>query len=88
MRTQDEETHDCAALRTQLDGCMDELDGLRAAMANRSVIEQAKGMLMLRLEFDEAAAFAYLREASNRANRKVAEIASDVVRTRAGQLPG
>lgn len=64
-----------------------ELDGLRIAMRNRGVIEQAKGMLMLRLRVDEDKAFDYLRTMSNRTNRKLVEVAAEVVRTRAGE-PG
>lgn len=67
-----------------------ELDDLRIAMRNRGVIEQAKGMLMIRLQVDENTAFEYLRTLSNTTNRKLAEVAADVVRTRAGEseLPG
>jgi AmiR/NasT family two-component response regulator len=63
-----------------------ELDGLRAAMRHRGVIEQAKGMLMVRLQLDEDTAFEQLRTLSNTANRKLSDVAADVVRTRAGDL--
>lgn len=62
-----------------------ELDGLRIAMRNRALIEQAKGMLMVRLQIDESTAFDYLRTMSNRSNRKLVDVAGDVVRTRAGE---
>lgn len=62
-----------------------ELDGLRIAMRNRALIEQAKGMLMVRLQIDEAKAFDYLRTMSNQTNRKLVDVAGDVVRTRAGE---
>jgi hypothetical protein len=71
-------------LRTQLAEALAELDGLHTAMVNRGVIERAKGMLMVRLAIDEQAAFEYLRAASNRLNRRVAEIAAEIVETRAG----
>jgi AmiR/NasT family two-component response regulator len=71
-------------LRTRLAEAEAELDGLRIAMATRGVIERAKGMLMLRLSVDEDTAFEQLREASMRLNRRVADIAADVVNTRAG----
>lgn len=71
-------------LRSRLRAAEAELDGLRLAMANRGVIERAKGMLMLRLSVDEDAAFEHLREASMRLNRRVAEVATDVVSSRAG----
>jgi hypothetical protein len=73
------------SLRRQVAELQAEVDGLRTALLNRGVIEQAKGMLMLRLQIDDAAAFSYLREASNRTNRRLAEIAAEVVRTRAGE---
>ena len=47
-------------------------------MANRDVIEQAKGMLMLTLGADKETAFGYLRTASNHSNRRVAAIAVEV----------
>lgn len=72
----------------QLAAAHEELEGLRLAMRNRGVIEQAKGMLMLRFELDEEAAFGYLRTLSNTANRKLVDVARDVVRTRAGETTG
>lgn len=58
---------------------------LTQAMQSRAVIEQAKGMLMLRLQVDEDAAFGALRSMSNATNRKLFEVAADVIRTRAGE---
>ncbi|GAA0621641.1 hypothetical protein GCM10009547_25440 [Sporichthya brevicatena] len=63
-----------------------EVDGLRLAMRNRGVIEQAKGMVMLRLDVDEDAAFDHLRVLSNRTNRKLVDVATDVVRTRGADV--
>jgi hypothetical protein len=51
-----------------------EIHGLRRAMLNRSVIEQAKGMLMLRLGVDEEQAFVALSRLSQRTHVKVAEV--------------
>jgi AmiR/NasT family two-component response regulator len=73
-----------AAMSLRLREAEAELAGLRIAMASRGVIERAKGMLMLRLCVDEGAAFEYLREASMRLNRPLADVAADVVDTRAG----
>ncbi|MBA3742622.1 ANTAR domain-containing protein [Sporichthya sp.] len=72
-------------LHAQLAELQAELDGLRTAMRNRGVIEQAKGMLMVRLRVDEGKAFDYLRTLSNTTNRKLSEVAGEVVRTRAGE---
>lgn len=71
--------------RARLTEIQAELDGLRIAMRNRGVIEQAKGMLMLRLKVDEEQAFDYLRKLSNTSNRKLVDVAIEVVRTRAGE---
>jgi GAF domain-containing protein len=52
---------------------------LEQALSSRAVIEQAKGILMLTLHCSEDAAFAELRTRSQHANRKVREIAFDIV---------
>jgi GAF domain-containing protein len=70
-----------AAFRTNHD-----LVGLRAAMASRAVIEQAKGILMERHKVTEDQAFTILTHASQRTNVKLRDIASDLVRT--GALTG
>ncbi|ADD42476.1 SpoIIE family protein phosphatase [Stackebrandtia nassauensis] len=61
-----------------------ERDGLREAMRNRAVIEQAKGMLAERLSLDPEQAFRHMIEMSTRNNVKVAELAAAVV---AGRQP-
>jgi hypothetical protein len=57
----------------------DELETARLAAANRAVIEQAKGMLMLLGRCDADAAFARLSEVSQRERRKVRDIAGEFV---------
>jgi GAF domain-containing protein len=52
---------------------------MRLAMESRAVIEQAKGVLMAQRHVDAAQAFEILREASQRYNRKLRDIASGVV---------
>ncbi|MBM7808798.1 hypothetical protein JOD57_004635 [Geodermatophilus bullaregiensis] len=59
---------------------------LEAAMASRAVIEQAKGILIERHRLTPEQAFARLAEVSMHTNRKVRDIAADLVRT--GELPG
>jgi GAF domain-containing protein len=56
-------------------------DDLRLAMDHRSVIEQAKGILMERHRLTPDLAFRRLAEASMRRNRKLHDIAEDLVRT-------
>ncbi|MCV2491197.1 GAF and ANTAR domain-containing protein [Geodermatophilus sp. YIM 151500] len=52
---------------------------MRLAMESRAVIEQAKGVLMAQRHVDADAAFDILREASQRYNRKLREIATGIV---------
>jgi GAF domain-containing protein len=58
---------------------------LQAALENRDVIGQAKGVLMARHGLTAEQAFAELRSASQRRNLKLREIADAVAQT--GQLP-
>src|ERR1700712_3739587 len=53
--------------------------GLAAAQEARSVIEQAKGILMAQSRVDSDEAFDQLRRASQRQNRKLRDIAKDIV---------
>ncbi len=52
---------------------------LLEAVENRAVIEQAKGMLMLKHRCDADSAFGLLVEISRRERRKVREVAGDIV---------
>jgi hypothetical protein len=50
-----------------------------AALASRDLIGQAKGIIMARREIDDAAAFVVLKEASQRSNRRLRDVAEAVV---------
>jgi GAF domain-containing protein len=52
---------------------------MRIAMDSRAVIEQAKGVLMAQRHMDADQAFEVLRDASQRYNRKLREIAAGIV---------
>jgi hypothetical protein len=52
---------------------------LERAMQSRAVIEQAKGVLMARHRLDAGAAFAMLRDRSQRGDVKVADVAAQLV---------
>ena len=52
---------------------------MRVAMESRAVIEQAKGVLMAQRSVDAGQAFDILREASQRYNRKLRDIAAGIV---------
>jgi AmiR/NasT family two-component response regulator len=54
---------------------------MRAAVLNRDVIGQAKGILMERHRITADAAFALLAEASQRKNVKLADVAAHLVET-------
>ena len=60
-------------------------DHLRAALLNRDVIGQAKGILMARFDIDADAAFSTLKRVSQDQNKKLREIARQVAETR--ELP-
>jgi GAF domain-containing protein len=60
-------------------------DQLQTALEHRTLIEQAKGILMEREHLDAAAAFERLRAVARSSSRKVADVARDVLA--GGQLP-
>ena len=57
-----------------------EIDGLHAAMESRAIIEQAKGVIMGGLHCSADAAFAVLVAQSQAQNRKLREVAEELVR--------
>ncbi|MDT0167236.1 GAF and ANTAR domain-containing protein [Actinotalea sp. AC32] len=63
------------------------VDQLHAAMQSRSTIDQAMGIVMGRERCTSAEAFALLRTASQRQNRKLADVAVDLITTTTGQPP-
>ncbi|QSE86861.1 GAF and ANTAR domain-containing protein [Rhodococcus koreensis] len=67
------------SLSRDLDRAHHDLSGLKTAMENRGVIEQAKGALMASRGIDEDTAFASLVDASQRENVKLAAIAHRIV---------
>jgi GAF domain-containing protein len=58
---------------------VDQAHHMRVAMESRAVIEQAKGVLMAQRGIDATQAFDMLRDASQRYNRKLREIAAGIV---------
>jgi len=58
---------------------IDQAHNMRLAMDSRAVIEQAKGVLMAQRGVDADKAFDMLREASQRYNRKLRDIAAGIV---------
>jgi hypothetical protein len=62
-----------------LAGALDQVAQMKEAMSSRSVIEQAKGVIMTRRHCDAAAAFDILRSTSMRSNRKLRDVAATIV---------
>jgi GAF domain-containing protein len=62
-----------------------EFEGLGLALSSRTVIGQAEGIVMERLQVDADQALAYLKRVSSHTNTKLVQVALDLVRTR--QLP-
>jgi transcriptional regulator with GAF, ATPase, and Fis domain len=73
--------HIAVALRSAI-----EISGLNIALDGRTVVGQAQGLLMERFGLDAAGAFATLTRVSSHTNRKLRDIAQELVDTR--QLPG
>lgn len=71
------------AIENELDQCLrddrEQQNQLSRAFASRDVIGQAKGVLMVRWHIDAETAFDTLRDASNRSQRKLADVARVVV---------
>jgi hypothetical protein len=67
-------------LRRDTERLETEVAQLRQAMASRAVIEQAKGIIMATTRCDPDRAFALLVDQSQAENRKLREIAADLVR--------
>jgi AmiR/NasT family two-component response regulator len=66
--------------RDPLEECEQELGNLRGKMDSLPTIEQAKGILIGQQGYSDDEAFDALRTASMRENRKVRDIAAEVVR--------
>ncbi len=64
---------------------VDQAHNMRRAMESRAVIEQAKGVLMAQRGIDAQQAFDMLREASQRYNRKLRDIAAGIVASTQGK---
>jgi GAF domain-containing protein len=64
----------------------DRADNLQTALESRAVIDQAKGILIERYGLTADEAFRVLSQASMTTNRKVRDIADQLLRT--GELPG
>ena len=62
-------------------------DQLRDALATRAVIDQALGIIMGQQRITSKDAFAMLRETSQAQNRKLAEVAVDLIETVTGHPP-
>jgi len=56
-----------------------ELEQTRSALAERKVIDRAKGILMTAKNLSEDAAYALLRRTAMNENRKIAEVAQSVI---------
>ena len=75
-------------LRRTVARISDELTGLRRAMASRSVIDQAKGAVRAVTGLSGDEAFALLAARSQNANRKLSDVAADVLAASRRDIPG
>jgi AmiR/NasT family two-component response regulator len=70
---------DSGRRHTDVEECQDEVEDLRATLATRPVIDQAKGILVGQKHCTPDEAFAMLTEASQRSNRKIRDVAQAIV---------
>jgi GAF domain-containing protein len=89
QRGQDFAEHAAGALSlaTRLASRAALIEQLRSALASRTVIDQALGIIMAREECGPARAFAILRAASQQRNVKLRDIAGAIVTSVAGEPP-
>ena len=65
----------------ELQECQDELGNLREKLVSLPAIEQAKGILISEEGYSEDEAFDVLKSVSMRENRKLRDIAAELVRS-------
>jgi hypothetical protein len=70
------------APQAEIEALQRENDQLRTALASRIVIEQAKGVLIERLDLPAEDVFELLRAAARRSRRNVHELATEILKTR------
>ena len=83
MSMQSTQTVALAELEARLAALEEENAQLRFALESRIVIEQAKGVLMERLDLSAEDAFDLLRTAARRSRAKIHGLAAEVVATKA-----
>ncbi len=62
---------------------VNERDGVRTALSNRTIIGQAEGILMRAFDINADLAFAYMKRLSQDTNTKLFKIAEEIVESRA-----
>ena len=82
MRESNKWGGDDAYLSDELDAAQMEIKQLREGLRSRTVIGQAEGILMERLGIDSDQAFEYLKRASSHLNRKIVDVAEEILQTR------
>ena len=70
---------DSGRRHTDVDECQDEVEDLRATLESRPVIDLAKGILVGKQHCTPEEAFGMLTEASQRSNRKLRDVAQEMV---------
>jgi response regulator NasT len=65
----------------------DETSSLRAALEDRKVIEQAKGVIMKKCGLDEASAFHHLQQLARQHRQKIVEIAKGIIIAESAFVP-
>ena len=70
------------ALQARVDRLEAQNEHLRVALASRIVVEQAKGVLIERLDLPAEAVFELLRSAARRSRMNLHQVAAEILKTR------
>jgi hypothetical protein len=76
------DTGEADLLEARIEQLEAENENLRVALASRIVIEQAKGLLIGRLDLPPEVVFELLRSAARRSRRRIHDLAAEILKTR------
>jgi AmiR/NasT family two-component response regulator len=78
----DGEVNEAAKLRARVADLENEVEHLRVGLASRIIVEQAKGVLIERLDLPPDEIFELLRAAARRSRTNIHTIAAEILQTR------
>jgi AmiR/NasT family two-component response regulator len=76
------ESEQLTELRARIEELEAENENLRIGLASRIILEQAKGVLIERLDLPAEAVFELLRSAARRSRMKIHDLAAEILKSR------